>query len=160
MTVLYVTRQTTLRESRALTTIALRELYPYIADLDLLVCGPQYRFFYGIDGDPDSPVTMEIALPVQGQVPTTLIPFFKQIPPFNCLCSRYEGAWEGLSGEYAEMMRYISYNDLKMTDVYVEALLHIDFSAPACQLTEIQIGLSPASRVPKTVRPRVHAGIC
>jgi len=160
MTVLYVTRQTTLQESRALTANALRELYTYVADLGLLICGPQYRIFYGMDGQPDSPVTMEIALPVQGQIPTTLLPYFKQIPPFNCVCSRYEGPWEGLLTEYSEMLDYIAYNDLEMTDMYVETLLHIDYSAPACQLTEIQIGLCPASSVSKTGRSRVLAAVC
>jgi effector-binding domain-containing protein len=113
-----------------------------------------------MDGQPDSPVTMEIALPVQGQIPTTLLPYFKQIPPFNCVCSRYEGPWEGLLAEYSEMLDYIAYNDLEMTDMYVETLLHIDYSAPACQLTEIQIGLCPASSVSKTGRSRVLAAVC
>jgi len=103
---------------------------------------------------------MEIALPVQGQIPTTLLPFFKQIPPFNCLCSRYEGPWEGLMTEYSEMLDYIAFNDLEMTDLYVETLLHIDYAAPACQLTEIQIGLAPTVRTPKTVRPRAFVGVC
>ena len=160
MTVLYCSRQTTLRQSRDLTLTALRELYQYVADLDLLICGPQYRFFYGMDGQADSPVTMEIALPVQGQIPTTLLPFFKQIAPFNCLSSRYEGPWEGLMGEYSEMLDYIAFNDLEMTDLYVETLLHIDYAAPACQVTEVQIGLAPAVRTPKTVRPRARVGIC
>jgi hypothetical protein len=164
MTVVYVTRQTTLEDSRAMTANALRELYQYVADLDLLICGPQYRFFHGMDGQPDSPVTMEIALPVQGQIPTTLLPFFKQIPPFNCLSSRYEGPWEGLVDVYSEMLDYIAYNDLEMTDIYVETLLHIDLAAPACQLTEIQIGLCPdagaGARVAKTVRSRTRVGIC
>lgn len=160
MTVLYVTRSTTFRESRELTANALRELYTYVADLDLLICGPQYRFFHGMDGQPDSPLTMEIALPVQGQIPTTLLPFFKQVQPFNCLCSRYEGPWEGLMTEYSGMLDYIAYNDLEMTGVYVETLLHIDYAAPACQLTEIQIGLTPAVRTPKTIRSRVREGIC
>src|SRR5580658_9458920 len=154
MTVLYVSRQTTLQESRDLTANALRELYPYVADLDLLICGPQYRFFYEMDGRPDSPVTLEIALPVQGLIPTALLPFFKQIAPFNCLSARYEGSWEGLSDGYTDMMRYIFDNDLKMNGMYVESLLHIDFSAPACQLTEIQIGLSPTSCSPKALRSR------
>jgi effector-binding domain-containing protein len=159
MTVLYVTRHTTLEESRALTANALRELYQYVADLDLLICGPQYRIFYGLDGQPDSPLTMEIALPVQGQIPTTLLPFFKQIPPFNCLCSRYEGPWEGLLAEYSEMLDYIAYNELEMTDMYVETLLHVDYSAPACQLTEIMIGLRPDSQTPKVSRSRTRVGI-
>jgi effector-binding domain-containing protein len=160
MTVLYVRHPTTLRESRELTANALRELYTYVADLGLLICGPQYRIFYGMDGQPDSPVTMEIALPVQGQIPTTLLPFFKQIPPFNCLCSRYEGPWEGLMSEYSEMLDYIAFNDLEMTDLYVETLLHVDYAAPACQLTEIQIGLAPTVRAPRTVRTRAFVGVC
>jgi hypothetical protein len=156
MTVLYITRQTTLRQSRDLTATALRELYQYVADLDLLICGPQYRFFYGMDGRPDTAVTLEIALPVQGQIPTALLPFFKQIAPFNCLSIRYEGSWDGLCAEYLEMMQYIDDNELKMNGMYVETLLHIDFSAPACQLTEIQIGLYPSACSPKTVRsPRL-----
>jgi len=160
MTVLYTTRQTTLQRSGDLTAAALRELYQYVADLDLLICGPQYLFFYGMDGRPDPPVTLEIALPVQGRIPTSLLSFFKQIPPFNCLSARYEGAWEGLSAEYTEMMRYIYDNELKTNGMYVESLLHIDFSAPACQLTEIQIGLCPSACAPKTVRPQRLAGIC
>jgi hypothetical protein len=160
MSVLYTTRQTTLHESRTLTATALRELYQYVADLDLLICGPQYRFFYGMDGQPDTPVTLEIALPVQGLIPTALLPFFKQIAPFNCLSARYEGSWDRLSDGYADMMRYIFDNDLKMNGMYVESLLHIDFSAPACQLTEIQVGLCPSSCSPKAMRSRHRVAIC
>jgi effector-binding domain-containing protein len=160
MTVLYASRQTTLNESRALTANILRELYQYVADLDLLICGPQYRFFYGMDGQPDGPVRMEIALPVQGQIPTTLLSLFKQVPPFNCLCSRYEGPWEDLAAQYSEMLDYIAYNDLEMTDIYAETLLHIDFPAPACQVTELQVGLCPTARMPKAVRPRVKVELC
>ena len=160
MTVLYCSRQTTLRQSRDLTLTALRELYQYVADLDLLICGPQYRFFYGMDGRPDTPVTLEIAVPVQGLIPTALLPFFKQVAPFNCLSARYEGSWEDLSEGYTDMMRYIFDNDLKMNGMYVESLLHIDFAAPACQLTEVLIGLSPTSCSPKALRSRHRVAIC
>ena len=160
MTVLYCSRQTTLRQSRDLTLTALRELYQYVADLDLLICGPQYRFFYGMDGRPDTPVTLEIAVPVQGLIPTALLPFFKQVAPFNCLSARYEGSWEELSEGYTDMMRYIFDNDLKMNGMYVESLLHIDFAAPACQLTEVLIGLSPTSCSPKALRSRHRVAIC
>lgn len=160
MTVLYCSRQTTLRQSRDLTLTALRELYQYVADLDLLICGPQYRFFCGMDGRPDTPVTLEIALPVQGLIPTALLPFFKQVAPFNCLSARYEGSWDGLSEGYTDMMRYVFDNDLKMNGMYVESLLHIDFAAPACQLTEVLIGLSPTSCSPKALRSRHRVAIC
>ncbi len=54
MTVLYTSRQTTLRGSKDLTATAIRELYQYVVDLDLLICGPQYRFYEGMDGRPNT----------------------------------------------------------------------------------------------------------
>jgi len=144
-----------------------------VADLDLLVCGPQYWFylnaggdapqqkmshlrhsanvgpegqaargvFWGVDGRPDTRFTLEVALPVQGNIPTALLPYFKQIPAFRCLSSRYEGPWEGISGHYEQMMQYIKENQLKMSGIYAESFLHIDFDHPDNHITEIQIGL-------------------
>ena len=142
MTVLYSTRQATLSDLPTYSGTVVRELYKYVADLDLLVCGPQYWFYYGVDGKPDTRFTLEIALPVQGQIPTALLPYFKQIPYFKCLSHRYEGPWQGLSGEYAKMIEYINENGLNMNGIYSESFLHVDFNAPENNITEIQIGLS------------------
>jgi effector-binding domain-containing protein len=141
MTVLYSTRQATFKDLPAFSGTVIRELYRYVADLDLLVCGPQYWFYHGVDCRPDTKFTLEIALPVQGRIPTALLPYFKQIPAFRCLASRYEGPWEGIAGAYREMMQYIEDNQLKMNGVYAESFLHIDLDHPASQITEIQIGL-------------------
>ena len=141
MTVLYSTRQATLKDLPAFSGTVVRELYRYVADLDLLVCGPQYWFYHGVDGRPETRFTLEIALPVQGRIPTALLPYFKQIPAFRCLTYRYEGPWEGLAGAYREMMQYIEDNQLKMNGVYAESFLHINLDDPASQITEIQIGL-------------------
>jgi effector-binding domain-containing protein len=141
MTVLYSTRQATFKDLPAFSGTVIRELYRYVADLDLLVCGPQYWFYHGMDGKPETRFTLEIALPVQGRIPTALLPHFKQIPAFRCLTYRYEGAWEGLAGAYREMMQYIEDNQLKMNGVYAESFLHINLDDPASQITEIQIGL-------------------
>ena len=118
-----------------------RELYRYVVDLDLLVCGPQYWFYYGVDDNPDTRFTLEVALPIQGKIPTALLPYFKQIPAFRCLSSRYEGPWEGISCEYEKMLGYINENQLKMSGIYAETFLHIDFDHPDNQITEIQIGI-------------------
>lgn len=141
MAVLYHSHQTTLGELRNYAGTTIRELYRYVADLDLLVCGPQYWFYYGADGRPETRFTLEIALPVQGRIPTTLLPIFKQMPAFKCLCSRYEGAWDGLKVEYEKMFKYMAENQLKPTGFQSEAFLHIDFAAPNDQITEVQIGV-------------------
>jgi effector-binding domain-containing protein len=142
MTVLYSTRQATLSDLPSFAGTVVRDLYHYVADLDLLVCGPQYWFYYGVDGKPQTRFTLEVALPVQGKIPTAVLPYFKRIPAFRCLSSRYEGPWEGIAAEYQRMLAYISDNDLKMNGIYAESFLHIDFDDPANQITEIQIGLS------------------
>ena len=152
MTVLFHSYQTTLGELGKYAGTVVKELYQYVVDLDLLVCGPQYWFYYGVDGRPpaaggrppifgDTRFTLEIAIPVQGKIPTALLPYFKQIPPFKCLSNRYQGPWQGLSGEYGEMIRHITDKGLNMNGVYCESYLHVDFAVPENNITEIQIGL-------------------
>ena len=141
MTVLYSTRQATLNDLPNLSGTVIRDLYRYVTDLDLLVCGPQYWFYYGVDGQPQTRFTLEIALPVQGKIPTAVLPYFKRIPAFRCLSSRYEGPWEGIAEEYRRMLQYVEDNQLKMNGVYSESFLHIDPDEPANQITEIRIGI-------------------
>lgn len=141
MTVLYSTHQTTISELPDFACKTVKELYPYIVDLDLLICGPQYWFYYGMDGKPDTRFTLEIAIPVQGKLPVTPPPFSKQLPPFKCLSLRHEGPWEGLGGIYRKMIQYISENGLAMNGIFAEAYIHIDTVTPAGNITEVQIGL-------------------
>jgi effector-binding domain-containing protein len=141
MTVLFHSYQATLGELGKYAGTVVKELYQYVVDLDLLVCGPQYWFYYGVDGRPDTRFTLEIAIPVQGKIPTALLPYFKQIPSFKCLSKRYQGPWQGLSGQYGEMVRHITDNGLNMSGMYCESYLHVDFAAPENNITEIQIGL-------------------
>jgi effector-binding domain-containing protein len=152
MTVLFQTRQATLPELGNFAGTVVKELYTYVVDLDLLVCGPQYWFYYGIDGRPmaaggglptfgNNRFTVEIAIPVQGQIPTALLPFFKQVPAFKCLSHRHLGPWQGLSGAYGQMIEHINANKLNMNGIYSESFLHVDFVNPENNITEIQIGL-------------------
>jgi effector-binding domain-containing protein len=140
MAVLYSSHQVTLGELKNYTG-KVRELYSYVADLDLLICGPQYWFYHGMDGKPETRFALDVALPVAGRIPTTLLSNFKQMPAFKCLCSRYEGPWEGLSKEYDKMYKYIADNGYRPTGFIAESYIHIDFAAPADQITEIQIGI-------------------
>jgi effector-binding domain-containing protein len=141
MTVLYNTYQTTLRELQNFAGTAVKELYRHVVDLDLLVCGPQYWFYYGVDGNPDTRFTLEIAIPVHGRLPSNPPPYVKHLPPFKCLSYRHEGSWEQLGEIYKEMMQFVSENELVMNGIFSEAYLHIDFMAQPNNITEVQIGL-------------------
>ncbi len=153
MTVLFTTVQASLNQLPAFSGSVTRELYRYVADLDLLVCGPQIWFYAGVDGGPQaagggppinsgSKFTLEVALPVQGKIPTALLPYFKRIPAFRCLTACYEGPREGLAEQYRLMIQYLEDNQLKMNGIYAECFLHIDLDEPASQITEVRIGLS------------------
>lgn len=141
MTVLYSSHQTNFREMGKFAGTAIKELYKYVVDLDLFVCGTQYWFYYGVDDRPDTRFTLEIALPVQGQLPANPPPYSKELPPFKCLSTRHEGSWEKMPQVYKKMMEYIGENGLALNGIYSEAYLHIDFLAPENNITEIQIGL-------------------
>lgn len=141
MTVLYSRHQCTLGELGNYVGTAVRDLYKYVVDLDLLICGPQYWFYYGADGQPDTRFTLDIVLPVQGMVPTTLLPFFKEIPSFKCLSCRYEGPWDGLGAVYGKMMKHIGEQGLAPNGMNSESYLHIDFTVPKNNITEVSIGL-------------------
>ena len=141
MTVLYSTHQTTFSELGRFAGSTIKELYKYVVDLDLLICGPQYWFYYGVDGRPETRFTLEIALPVQGELPENPPPYFKELPRFKCLSYRHEGAWEGLSEVYSKMMQTITERGLTMNGIYSEAYLHVDFISPDNNITEVQIGL-------------------
>ncbi|MHA4808271.1 GyrI-like domain-containing protein [Flavitalea flava] len=141
MTVLYSTHQTTFGELKNFAGVTVKKLYKHVVNLDLLICGPQYWFYYGVDGKPNTVFTLEIALPVQGRIPANPPPFFKELPPFKCLSVRHEGPWDQLSGVYGKMMETIGEKGLAMNGIFSEAYIHVDFLQPDNNITEVQIGL-------------------
>jgi hypothetical protein len=175
MNVLFSTRKATLGDLPNFAGTLVRELYQYVTDLDLLVCGPQYWFYRALDGKPepaggglpilgDTKFTLEICLPVHGKIPTAVLPYFKRIPAFRCLSSRYEGPWEGLAEHYQRMVEHISANQLKTSGIFAESFLHLDFDRPENQITEVQIGLweidGPMSKAGECViKGRVKANL-
>jgi len=142
MTVLFNTHHTKLGELENIAGTSVKELYKYVADLDLLVCGPQYWFYYGVDGRPETRFTLEVAIPVHGRIPTALLPYFKELPPLKCLSFIHEGPWSELACVYKKMMAYISENGLTMNGIYAEVYLNTDIPHPARNITEVQIGLA------------------
>ena len=141
MTVLFSTHETSLRELLKYVGTAVKELYKQVVELDLLITGPQYWFYYGADGKPDTRFTLEIAIPVQGKLPAVLPSNIKQLPPFKCLSAVHEGPWDDLSLLYPKMMQYIGEKGLPLNGIVSEAYQQIDFAAPENNLTEVHIGL-------------------
>jgi effector-binding domain-containing protein len=141
MTVLYSTHQTTLGQLHQFVGTVAKQLYAEAVNNDVLVSGPVYWLYYGLDGQPDTVFTLEIALPVQGKITASRFAT-KELPAFRAASHVHENAWTKIPATYAQIMQFIAMNKLKMTGEFREIYTNIDFENPDNNLTEVQIGIS------------------
>lgn len=140
MTVLYSSHQTTIMQlSHFVGTIA-KQLYAEATRLGLLVSGPQYWMYHGMDGNPETVFTLEIALPVQGETSGSSFPV-KELLPFHSLVHTHAGAWEKMPESYQQLMAYIGENKIVLSGEYREVYLNVDFTHPENNRVEIQAGI-------------------
>ena len=141
MNVLYCSFQSSLQTIHDKVGTVAGELYAEAARQHLLVTGPQYWFYYGMDGNPETIFTLEIAVPVSG-IPETNDKFlFKELPAFKCMSLVLEGAWTGLKQAYEKGIQEITKQKLKMNGVSREMYVNVDFPREEYNLTEVQIGI-------------------
>jgi effector-binding domain-containing protein len=141
MNVIYSSHKVTLATLHEKIGTVARDLYEEAALQHLLVTGPVYWFYYGMDGKPETVFTLEIAIPISGIPKTTDTLLFNELPAFKCLSVVHQGAWSGLKDVYATLIGKIQADQLVMNGICREAYLNIDFSRDECNLTEVQIGI-------------------
>lgn len=141
MTVLYSTHQTTIGQLGQYIGQAVKALYAEAAKNEVLVAGPAYWIYYGMDGHPDTVFTLEIAIPIQGKIVDSRFAT-RELAPFKAACHVHEAAWSRMSDAYAQLMQFIASKNLGMTGECRELYLNIDFEHPENNLTEIQVGIS------------------
>ena len=139
LNVLYSTHRTTIPELSQFIGTVMKDLYQEAA-ANTTVSGPVYWMYHGMDGKPDTVFTLEIALPIQGEYPSSRFAI-KQLPPFKALSHIHEGAWEQLYATYTEMMQHLEANKLPLRDECRELYMNIDFEQPENNITEVQIGI-------------------
>ncbi len=141
MTVLYSTHQTTINGLASLVGSVLKELYKEAVKNDVLVSGPCYWIYYGMDGQPDTVFTLDIAIPIQGEIGDS--PFAtKELPAFKAVSHMHEKDWTKLSDSYGQIMQFIGKNKVEMTGECREIYWNIDFVQPENNLTEVQVGIN------------------
>lgn len=141
MTVLFSSHQTTLAGLKNLVANIAKELYTEAIRNNLLVSGPQYWIYHGMDGKPDTVFTLEIALPVQGQLASSKFAT-KELPPFKAVTTLHERAWDQMGLTYGQLMQHVFMNNLKLTNECRELYLNVDFDNPDNNRTEIQVGVA------------------
>jgi len=142
MNVLYCSYQASLLTLQDKVGTVAKELYAEAARQQLLVAGPQYWFYYGMDGNPETIFTLEIAVPVSGVPETNEHFLFKELPAFKCMSVIHEGAWTELKKTYEKLIGEITKQNLKMNGASREMYINVDFNREECNLTEVQVGIS------------------
>lgn len=141
MTVLYSTHQTTLSELGKLVGSVLKELYKEAIKNDVLVSGPCYWIYQGMDGSPETIFTLDIAIPIQGIIKDSHFAT-KELPTFKAVSHMHEKDWTKLSDSYGQIMQFIGKSKVDMTGECREIYWNIDFANPENNLTEIQVGIN------------------
>jgi effector-binding domain-containing protein len=140
MTVLYSSHQTTIPQLSQFVAVVAKELYAEAAKNNALISGPQYWIYYGMDGKDDTVFTLEIAIPIQGEVKTGKFKT-KQLTPHKSVAHLHTGEWEQMPASYGQLLQHIGQNNITMTDECREVYLNVDFAHPENNRVEIQMGI-------------------
>lgn len=140
MKVLYSTHQTTIPQLGNFVAVIAKELYAEASKLGVLVSGPQYWIYRGMDGNNDTVFTLEITIPVQGDLASTKFQV-KEVPAYKSLSHLHTGAWEQMPASYGAILGYIEQHKIAMNDECRECYLNVDFANPENNRVEIQMGI-------------------
>jgi effector-binding domain-containing protein len=140
MQVLYSSHQTTIPQLKNFVAVIAKELYAEASANDVLVSGPQYWVYHGMDGNMETVFTLEIALPVQGKIKSSKFKM-KELPAFKSLSHLHEGAWEKMPESYGAMLQHIEQQKIPMSDECREVYYNVDFANGENNRVEIQLGI-------------------
>jgi effector-binding domain-containing protein len=134
---------TTLRDLSRFVRVVARQLYKDAIQNDLEITGPVYWVYKGADGNPDTPFTLTIALPVSQTEETITNSDFKlqTLPAFRCMSCIHEGEWSKLGDTYGGIISEILVKEPAMNGENREIYINMDFDHPERNITEVQIGL-------------------
>lgn len=140
MTVLYSSHRTTIPQLGNFVGAIAKELYAEAAKNNALVSGPQYWIYHGMDGKEDTVFTLEIAMPIQGEIKTEKFKV-RELPSYKSVAHTHSDSWETMPASYGKILQYIDENKIAMTDECREVYLNVDFVNPKNNLVEIQLGI-------------------
>ncbi|MFZ6014394.1 MAG: GyrI-like domain-containing protein [Bacteroidota bacterium] len=120
-----------------------QELFQEAVKNQLSITGPVHWHYFGFEGDPTKPFTLEIALPVAEVLEEYDGRFhFKRTTAFRCVSTMHEGNWLDMPKSYGKLLQFISKHQLKPTSANREIYVNADFKYPEANITEVQIGIA------------------
>jgi len=118
----------------------MQEMYEEIISKKVFISGPLCWIYHGLDGKPDTEFTLEIAIPVEGNIQSDKFTV-RELAPFKALVHTHDGPFEQLPDSYKMIMRYVDENKIPILDESREVYLNIDFKRPQYNITQIQVGI-------------------
>ena len=138
ISVLYFSTTTTLKDVGQYAYVIAQKLYAEAGRQNILPVGPIQWLYHECNGEPDTPFTLEIGLPLQS-APTEALAFgFKELPSFKSVSTLYEGPWETMYTVYDELISWAKTKGYKLTNEFREVYFYISANL---KLTEINIGI-------------------
>lgn len=138
--VLYANFTTTLNKIKAYVGTIPEELYTEAAKCGLVPTGPQIWLYTGMTMDMDAEFNLDIALPVSGDAKSDKFEI-KELPAFKCATTMHMGSWDNLAVTYEKLIGELMAQGQKMTGVFREVYLNVDFVTVEENLTEVQAGI-------------------
>jgi effector-binding domain-containing protein len=142
ITVLYYSEVTNLEGLAKLVRVKANELHKEAIKNKMDITGPVYWIYYGMDGNPQTNFTLEIAVPVLCQTQYEGNFLLKQLPEFKCASMIHYGSWYKMPGSYSYLISEVYKNNLALSGVSREVYLNIDFLDLEKNITEIQVGIN------------------
>jgi effector-binding domain-containing protein len=140
MQVLYSSHQTSIPQLENFVAVIAKELYAEASANHVLVSGPQYWVYHGMDGNMETVFTLEIALSFQGEIKSSKFKT-KELPAFKSLSHLHEGAWEKMPESYGAIIQHIEQHKIPMSDECREVYYNVDFANGENNRVEIQLGI-------------------
>jgi effector-binding domain-containing protein len=134
--------QTTIPQLGEYVKHVAKGLYQEAAKLDLMVTGPIYWNYYGMDGQPDTVFTLEVTLPIEEANVQSEKFTWKRVGAFKCASQVHTGTWDDMPKTYEAIIEQVMANDLTMSDECRELYINMDFETGQNNIVEVQIGLA------------------
>jgi effector-binding domain-containing protein len=142
ITVLFYSEITNLSGLAKLVRVKANELHKEAIKNKMEITGPVYWIYYGMDGNPQTNFTLEIAIPVFCESHYDGNFQLKELPEFKCASMIHYGSWYDLPGSYGQLIGEVFKNNLALSGVSREVYLNIDFLYLERNITEIQVGIN------------------
>jgi effector-binding domain-containing protein len=141
ITALCFTSKVTLKALQQFVRVKARELYQEAIKKDLEITGPVYWIYQGMDGNPDTEFTLDIAIPVADGNSYSGKFSIKKLEKFKCLSYWHYGSWSALPSAYGQIFQEINSKSLIPTGEFREIYQVIDFTQDTNNVTEVQAGI-------------------